>query len=200
MPLEDILLAMQREADETLARIAVDGDRQVEEIMGPARAEAARAAEEVRKARESEACAEAERIRLSARAQAAGRLRDAREEAYARVLELARARLSSIRDRPGYPRVLRSLLEEAIGALPDATGVHVDDRDADLIREDDAVLHERVAVVPGLLTWGGVVATAEGREVRNTLEERLSRADPFLRPIVAEEIPQLATWLPETRP
>lgn len=191
--LEAILRAMRREAAEDLARIVADTDRQVEEILRPAREEAARIAVEVRRAREAEACTEAERIRLSARARAATRLREAREQAYARALERAREALASTRERPGYPGILRDLVEEALQALPDARALHVDPLDADLARRLDVEGSDGVEIVPGLQTWGGAVAVADGREVRNTLEERLLRADPYLRPLVVREIPEAAT-------
>lgn len=191
MPIEDILEAIRHEADEELARLGSDADRGVEAILGPAREEAARVAEEVRRAREAEACTEAERIRLAALAQAAKRLREAREDAYASALERARTRLGSLRERPEYRRILASLVEEALSALPDALTLQVDPRDAGLVGELGSV----VAVVPEIQTWGGAVATADGREVRNTLEERLGRADPYLRPLVVEVVPEMATWL-----
>jgi V/A-type H+-transporting ATPase subunit E len=194
--LEDILRAMRREGEEDLARIRADADRQVEEILGPAREEAARAAEEVRRSREAEACNEAQRIRLSARARAASRLREAREQAYAKALERARASLASLRGSPRYPGVLAGLVAEALRALPDARALHVDPRDVDLVRALD-LGSDAVEVVTGLRTWGGVRAVADGREVRNTLEERLQRADPYLRPLVVREIPEAATWRPE---
>lgn len=195
MALEDILRAMRLEGEEDLARIRADSDRRVEEILGPAREEAARAAEEVRRSREAEACTEAQRIRLAARARAASRLREAREQAYAKALERARASLASLRGSPGYPGVLAELAAEALRALPDARALHVDPRDVDLVRALD--LGSDAEVVAGLRTWGGVRAVADGREVRNTLEERLERADPYLRPLVVREIPEAATWRPE---
>ncbi|HEX6230571.1 MAG TPA: V-type ATP synthase subunit E family protein [Actinomycetota bacterium] len=185
---------MRREADEDLARIASETERKVEEVLGPARERAARAAEETRRSREAEACTEAERIRLSARARAATRLREAREEAHVRVLDRARGLLGAIRGSPGYPDILRGLVAEALGALPDARELHVDERDAALVQELGLVGADDVTVVPALRTWGGAVAAADGREVRNTLEERLERADVYLRPLVVEEIPEMATW------
>jgi V/A-type H+-transporting ATPase subunit E len=144
----------------------------------------------------AEACDEAERIRLSARVRAASRLREAREEAYAKAVERARASLASLRGSPGYPGVLAELVAEALRALPDARALNVDPRDADLVRALD-LGSNAVEVVTELRTWGGVCAVADGREVRNTLEERLERADPYLRPLVVREIPEAATWRPE---
>jgi vacuolar-type H+-ATPase subunit E/Vma4 len=188
MPLPDILRAIEEGGDEEVARIEAEAEREVEAILARARAEAERVAQEVRQPLGAELRVATERLRGRARAEAARLLRESREEVYRRVLDLVVARLASIRERPGYRASLRALVDEALGALPDAAVVHVDPRDAEAVGNDR--LPPGVRVAPDLQTWGGVEAAAEdGRVIRNTLEERLRRADPFVRPLIAKALP-----------
>jgi len=111
-----------------------------------------------------------------------------------------------LRAEPGYPLILRRLVEEAIhalGPLPagrsassppsapqhlsdggeeDLPALEVDPRDEVLLHHilDDLGLD--LSIMPTLRCWGGVVArSGDGRVVvTNTLEARLERATPFL--------------------
>ncbi len=189
MALQDILAAIERDGEREVAATLAEAEREAASILARAREEASRRAAEVEGAAAAELEAEEERILREARLRATRLLREAREEVYRAALAEARRRLAGVRARPCYPAILRALLEEALAALPEAEVVVADARDAEAF----AGAAGGRSVRPALETWGGVeVATGDGRLVRNTLEERLARAEPFLRALVASRIPGMA--------
>jgi vacuolar-type H+-ATPase subunit E/Vma4 len=195
MALEDILRAIEREADEELTRTLADAEREIDAITDRVRGDAARAQEEVRRDRRERDRVDVERILLRARADAGRSMREGREGVYAGALERARSCLAAIRRSPTYSQVFRSLLDESLANLADAEVVQVDPRDVAIAEQVRSQRSLKLCIAPDIETWGGVVVrTADGRAVRNTLEERLERADPFLRPVVASIVPGMAPW------
>lgn len=179
MALEDILATLRREAEEQAARILA----QARESAGRAREEARAQAEAWREQMKAETGRELDSIRLrrltEARLLALRALREEREAWFQRVFARVRARLEADRDRPGYVDRFTALKDEALEALPEPSRVRVDPRDASLAPDAE----------PTLVSWGGVeLEAADGRIVRNTLEERLARAEPELRRIAAHAL------------
>jgi vacuolar-type H+-ATPase subunit E/Vma4 len=178
MALEDLLRAIEGEADEERRRADRDRSAAATAIVEAARQEAAAVEVQLTGAPEGEALAEAERERAQARLQAAETVRGARERAFGSLLGRIRDELAALRGSDAYPAVLRALLAESRAALPEGRELRVDHRDAELA----ASLAGELRVVTTLDTWGGVeLAGDDGRTVRNTLEERLANADQLLR-------------------
>ena len=195
MALEDILRAIELEAEEERGQILAEAERDIEAIAEGVREDAARIQAEVRRDRRERELVETQRIILRARADADRRMRACREDIYVRALDRARSRLGAIRTSPAYPSVFRSLLDEALASLAAAEVVQVDPRDVAIVAEIGSGCSPPLCVASDIETWGGVVVgTSDGRAVRNTLEERLERADPFLRSIVASIVPGMAPW------
>ncbi len=186
----ELLAALEADADEELARLDDETRREVQALLDLARADAARLERDPVSAQEGALQAEAARRRAAARLDANRMLREAREQSLQEGLAGLRARLASFRDEEVYPKVLGTLLREAREALPVAARVLVDPRDAELARR----LADGLALEPVLEVWGGVVLESDdGRLVRNTLEERLTNAEPALRvelARIAEEVLQ----------
>jgi vacuolar-type H+-ATPase subunit E/Vma4 len=178
MALDDLLRAIEADADEE--RVLADRERTASAtaIVDAARREAAVLEAELARAPEEESLAAAERVRALARLQAADTVRVAREEAYASLLGRVREELSALRGSPSYPAVFRGLLNESRAALPEAQELRVDRRDAVLA----AAAAGDLRVVAVLDSWGGVELVGDdGRTIKNTLEERLANADTLLR-------------------
>jgi V/A-type H+/Na+-transporting ATPase subunit E len=178
MALEDLLRAIEAEADEE--RLLADRERSAAAtaIVEAARQEAATVAAELTRAPEGEALAEAERERALARLQAAETVRVACEQAFGSLLGRIRGELATLRGSDAYPAVFEALLAESRAALPQGRELRIDRRDADLT----ASLAGDLQVVTTLDTWGGLeLAGDDGRTIRNTLEERLVNADQLLR-------------------
>jgi len=176
MPLANVLEAIRREASEEAERRLDDARQRAQAIEDEAHVQAERLREQM----EAEAAREgAESLRQqvqAARLQALRETRRRREEIFQQAQAEVRQALSTARDEENYPALLEALVAEARTALPDAALARVDPRDA--AREPSAE--------PCLETWGGVeLEAADGRIVRNTLEERLRRAEPELRRLAA---------------
>ena len=191
MALADILQDIEREADAEVARIGDEARREADRLVAAARSAADRDASELDEVRGAAFDEERRRLLILARTEATDALRGAREQLAEWVLERVRDRLGGVRAEPAYPAVLRALLDEALGALPDARTIAVDRRDVDLaetlVAQLDPAGARGLRVTPALETWGGVeVAAADPRLVRDTLEERLARATPYLRPLLAD--------------
>jgi len=178
MPLADLLQTITAEADEEDARLGRETAAEAETLVESARVEARALSAELAAAPESVARRDAERATALARLAAVAALRGEREDVFASVLDGVRGELAALRGSGRYPPLFGALVAESKAALPEATVLRVDKRDAELARP----LADGLRVEPVLKTWGGVeLASDDGRLVRNTLEERLANAEPLLR-------------------
>lgn len=192
MSVEDIIGAIQRETTAEVEAIAREAQATAEKIVGDGSARAVAIEAAAVDARREEIEQAADRIRNRARLEADRTMRAARDDVVHGLLDATAAKLAAIRTSDGYPSVLARLLDEAQSALPTAAVLHVDARDerAAEIAAGDAGLE----VVADLDTDGGMVLSSrDGRTVDNTIERRLARADPYLRQIVREMVPELGS-------
>jgi vacuolar-type H+-ATPase subunit E/Vma4 len=178
MALPDLLRAIEADADADRARASRDAAAEAAAIVEHARREADALEAELAAAPEAAAVAEAERTRALARLHASEALRSAREEAFSAVMTGIRAELRSLREQASYPELLRALLAESRALLPEARELRVDPLDVGAAR----ALADDLRVEASLRTCGGLeLAGADGRTIRNTVEERLANAEPLLR-------------------
>jgi vacuolar-type H+-ATPase subunit E/Vma4 len=186
---EAILEAIVSSGEAERARLRAETEARVQEILADAQTAALARTEVAR--REASAPLAGERARLlhHAKLEALRLIGEARQQLVESALAEARSRLAALRANPGYARLLRRLVEEAVAALGmDEIATHpptieADPRDADVLGEIRGELHHKPSITTGLNGWGGVVVrSADGRiTVTNTLEARLERALPFLR-------------------
>lgn len=194
MPLADILAAITAETDAAVAEIDADGEARAQAVVARARARAAALEQERADHRRAETRRAAERIVNGARLETDRLLRDSRAALYAEAHRLVVRQLAAQRHAAGYPAVFERLLSEALARLPDAHLVRV--------VSDDVVLAQRLLdgngmrVEGSLAGWGGVVAVGVGRLVDNTLGGRLRRADPELRRLAGDVLPELRAAAP----
>lgn len=194
MPLEDLLRAIEADANAEAARLERESAAEAEAIVSAARGEAFRAREEILRSHAPATETEANRRRALARLEAARLEREAREEAFVLLLADVRRHLAAARDEPGYRETLRVLLAEALGALPGAKAVRTNPGDADRVGELLRAAGANLIVTPDPGIGGGVVVEdAGGRVVRNTLEERLANGEPRLRAWYGRRLEGLAT-------
>jgi V/A-type H+-transporting ATPase subunit E len=185
MALDDLLRAIESDAAAERARAARETASQATAIVQRARRQASELEAELSATPEAKARAEAETARALARLDASGAVRTAQEEAFASLVVGVRAELAGLRETSLYRELFRALLAESRAALPAARRLRVDPRDLDLATPLAGGLY----VDPALDTWGGIeLASADGRIVRNTVEERLANAELLLRR-------QFAQWL-----
>jgi vacuolar-type H+-ATPase subunit E/Vma4 len=188
MPLKELLRAIELDAEQE--RLTADRARSeaVTALVEGARAEAADLRLEIRRAWEAQAEQEAEQVRSLARSHAAATVRAGREAAFESVLAQIREELSALRCSESYPALFGALLGESRAALPSAVELRVDPRDSALA----AALAWGLQVAETLESAGGLeLVGQDGREIRNTLEERLGNAEIMLRQ-------RFARWLAAT--
>ena len=192
MPLADLLQAIQADADEEAARLARTAATEADLLLEQARVAARALQVELAAAPEAAARRSAELATALARLAAAAAVRQEREDGFAVVLDGVRTELAALRDSDRYPKLMRELVAESRAALPEASVLCIDPRDADLAR----LLAGELRLEAVLTTWGGVeLVSDDGRRVRNTLEERLANAKPALRLRFAHRIAQGAAPL-----
>jgi len=181
MALPDLLAAIEAEAAAETARLHAGRQAQADAILAEAR-QRARAVQAAAVAAAERDERQAGALRLAAaRETAAARVRDAQEDVYRRIAQRARERLRGVRGRDDYPAIMAALLDEARSLLPAVSLVRVDPADEPLARRLLAG-EPGVRVEPTLRCAGGLeAADGRGARVRNTVEERLTAAEPALR-------------------
>ena len=201
MALEELLAALEAEAVEESARADQTAREEAARIVAAARIEAQAIEEEASRADEADLALIAEQRLVQARAAAAVALRGAREELFGALLSELRARVAGLRSNALYRSVVRSLVLESLAALPAATSLRVDPRDETLVSEIAAELGLAIEVSAQLEVLGGIeVASADGRSVRNTFEERMTNAEPALRVLFGQIWSRADRDAPEPKP
>lgn len=188
MALADILAAIRRETEDEIARVRAVAADDIAAIEAEADAAVAAAQEEAAHGRDQAAQANADRIRNRALLAADRRLREAEEQVFQRALDQVRARLQDLTSTGRYRLVMETLVAESREMLPNAAILRVAPEDAELAGSLAAPFGNWI-VEPSLDGGRGVeLATNDGRLVRNTLEDRVARAEPHLRRLLAQQV------------
>ena len=206
MALENILQALETEAERQVEEINQATRVKLENIHRKAQAEAETVRQHHRSAVKAPLQAEQARILNRARLEALRLVMNAREEGLKAALEEAASRLADVPGTSVYPELLRNLALEAVDALGPGVVLrfYVHSRDVELMQRITQEL-ELQAVVTGSLEQegerayagpgapddpiGGLVACTNPDErisLNNTLAARLQRAVTFHRSEIAE--------------
>ena len=193
MALGEILQAIERDAADRISEIENEAERRSSIVIEQAEGEAAHRREIAAHAMDNRTTREVDRIVNQAHLIADRTMRAARESLYSEAREMMLKRLAEQRVGAGYPALVERLLDEALAVLPTARFVRCDPRDAELIESTlQRMRRPELAVQPELTTIGGLdVSTNDGRAIRNTFEARLAKAEPHLRRLAAEALPEL---------
>lgn len=191
MALAEILDALRREGENEIARITAESDAAVAGFTRTARDQARQAEAAAATARDESLFKDAAVIRHRAELHVARRLQEAREAVFQEILGLARDRLSRYRSDPAYPATLAVFARECSTFLGTVDVVIADPRDEELVQKVLSDLGPTEFDF-SLECWGGIVAhDGKGVFVRNTLEDRLRRAEPELRRHIGQLVPGL---------
>ena len=192
MQLDGILVTIRGEAARERQNLVDAGAAEVTAIKAAAAEQAAEAQRAAATSLDAAADREVARIVNRARLEATRNTITEVETAYQEVLETLRVRLGAVGGTARYRDVVARLLDEGLDVLPDATTVGVDLADVELVRSVLAERERDLLVVEATRSClGGVVlATDDGRVVKNTFDSRLDRADRRLRRLVADRIPE----------
>jgi vacuolar-type H+-ATPase subunit E/Vma4 len=159
-----------------------------EAIMGDARRRAGELEAAALAAAESEERRAGELRVATARAAAGRQLLEAHQAVHQQIVDDVRDRLRSVRRLHDYPRILATLIAQALAALPGGTTVRVDPADEALARRllrAEGSRRGELSVEPSLSCAGGAeVADDSGATATNTVEARLAAAEPVLRTLI----------------
>ncbi len=190
MALEDIFRALEEQAEQECQQVLEDARYQADAILE----EAQEKAEEVRR-RLVEEAEKATRLKASqavnsARLESKKKIAAIKQETVAEVFGKVPEKAKDFRGSDSYPSTFEALLKEALVGLEgeDDVQVLVDPADVELAKATLSKLGVSAEVKPDISTVGGVVvATDNGRIMRrNTLEDRLDKAQQYIQADVAE--------------
>jgi vacuolar-type H+-ATPase subunit E/Vma4 len=189
MALAELLKTLEADAAADRDRVEAEAREEALLVVEAARAEARAITERAARTDEAELAREVARRGAAARLAAAAALRETHEECFRTLLATVRARLAALRGSDLYPAVLRAAIRTSLAALPAATALQVDPRDEARAVELLGEVGAQLPVIATLETAGGVELTSDaGIRIRNTLEERLSNAEPALRIVFADAL------------
>lgn len=198
MPLEQILQALETEAERLVAEIEQAAQTEVEQIRSRAETEAAAARQKHIKAVQAPLRAEQARILNRAKLEALQIVLGTREDLITAVLEAAACRLKALPCSENYASILRQLVQETIEALG-SDGLCLRVRNSDLALMEGIIRQMDLSItVEGDLEndqtveddeAGVVVTTADGRiSLANTPTTRLRRVADLHRAYIAQLI------------
>jgi V/A-type H+-transporting ATPase subunit E len=176
MALRDLLTALEEEGAAEHEKAQQDRRRQVAQLLAGAREQGAKIHEDLVTAAEAVARQEAEDLLITARFGARRAVRTARDDALEEVLGQAREQLLALPGSPDGPALAGICMDEAVGALPQATRVHLHPADAARLRPEATV-----EVVADLEHGGAIAEDDHGRYIDNTYLTRLANIWPDIR-------------------
>jgi vacuolar-type H+-ATPase subunit E/Vma4 len=188
MALQDIIRALEEQADAEYREVLEDAKLQAKSITTEAKEEAGRIRQ--RKVDQAEAGVKTKAAQLenSARLQNRRDVAALKDRGIGEVFDGALKALDKVRDGKGYEALFAALAQEALAGVEGHADVEVDPRDAKLAESVLGGMGVDFTLKPELKTAGGVVVVAgDGRIFRrNTLEDRLEKVRKIAQSQTAE--------------
>lgn len=192
MALEHILAAIRSEAEAEIDRVEEAAAAEISRIEDEGERRAASEYARQRTSRDGDATRTADRIVNHARLEADREIHAAVERVYQEVLARVTVRLEGLRSSPEYAAVFLQLFDECRSVLPSASVLLIDPRDHALAETVLRSESGRLEIEGSLNSAGGMVLVeGDGRNVDNTIEARMARADPYSRQLTADLVPAL---------
>jgi V/A-type H+/Na+-transporting ATPase subunit E len=180
--LEDIL---QAEVEAEISKILAEADSQAEKLVREAESRAVAKVAAYRKRIDATARAATQQAQSAAELSVANARLQAKGEVMDRLRQKVRLALEGTASQPGYPAVLQTLAEEAMGVAVGATAVMVHSHDQEKLR-DWARQQGLDLQTDSDLSLGVRIVSRDGATVENTLPERLRRVWNTLGPGVTK--------------
>ncbi len=187
MAIEDILRALEEQGQADCEACTEEARAHAAQIVEDAREKANSIHEHhvssIERTARTEAMKRVNAARLKGRMQVSG----VRGEGLDGVFESARQQLPTLRQRSDYPQLFASLAREALDGVEGPVVIRVAPADVDLARQTASQLGAIAEVRGDLETTGGLVVESAGGHIvrRNTFEDRLDRARPYIQADVA---------------
>jgi vacuolar-type H+-ATPase subunit E/Vma4 len=186
--IEDILRALEEQGQADCDACTEEARAHAAQILEDAQAKASSIHEHhissIERTARTEAMKRVNAARLKGRMQVSG----VRGEGLDGVFESARQQLPQLRQRSDYPQLFASLAREALDDVEGPVVIRVAPADVDLARQTASQLGADAEVVGDMETAGGLIVESAGGKIvrRNTLEDRLERARPYIQADVAK--------------
>lgn len=187
MPLDDILRAMQGQADSEIGGITQAANAEAAQLLAEAEAEGKAIRSRHRARAEPMLITEAASLQNKAKLGALRAIANAREQLLTDSFGHAEDCLAEIRRSKQYTAIFTALVQEAVEGLGEDLVARVDPHDAPLATTVFAQLGLRAEIQEVPIPLGGLeIGTRDGRVIIvNTLASRLDRARSILRGPVA---------------
>ncbi|PKQ15834.1 MAG: hypothetical protein CVT67_07375 [Actinobacteria bacterium HGW-Actinobacteria-7] len=188
MALEEVLRALEAEAQARCSEIRGGANQKAEQISEQARLRCEEIVHERLDAHNGAVAVQARRMVNQARMEARHTVSAERDRLIEELFDGARTALAAVRGGNGYRVLMGRLLDEALAGANGASGVLADPRDKSLVEE---LLGERGIDLPvrgEITTDAGVVMLSHEDRVEhdNTAEARLARVRELSRERVGE--------------
>jgi vacuolar-type H+-ATPase subunit E/Vma4 len=188
MAIEDILRALDEQADGDCRDLVENAKVQAKTIMDEAKAEAGRIRDARVAATEAQVRSRATQIVNAAKLERRRRIAAAQDVGIGQVYASAGAALSATRGTPAYEPLFRALAEEAAAHAVGDVVVQVAPGDEALATKvaNDLGLNAKVEAAADIL--GGLTVISGGGRIyrRNTFDDRLTKVRKFVRSDIAE--------------
>ncbi|MCL2333156.1 MAG: V-type ATP synthase subunit E family protein [Actinomycetia bacterium] len=173
MAIEEILSALNAQAQAEIDRETAQAQAETDEIIEGIRHDAQATADAFVASAVEKAKGSAERDFNAAQAVCRRQRADVRREVFDEVFVRAGEKIKAVRSGGNYPHLLRELIIEATSGMGDYV-LHVDPRDKDLVM---SMYPGGVSCVADIETMGGIVVTSVDGRIRrsSTFEDRLKR-------------------------
>jgi vacuolar-type H+-ATPase subunit E/Vma4 len=177
MAIEEILEALEEQAEAECERLLEDARGHAELIVADAEREAREIRDAAERKAEHAASTRAERLVNAARLEAKLAVSAARGEAVVGVFDEAAQRLGAMRSDPAYDDLFMALAAEALAGIDGKVLLRVAREDESLAESAARFAGVSATVDATLPTAGGLVVEANASRYvrRNTLEDRLER-------------------------
>jgi vacuolar-type H+-ATPase subunit E/Vma4 len=188
MALEDILRALESEANSRCAEIRASAMEEAEQEENRVRLRCRDIVRERLGAHEGVVAQRAHRIVNTAKMKSRHDVAAERDRLIEEVFREAQSSLASLREDRRYRERFAALLHEAFEDVESPTGVSVDPQDLELATTVLSTMGATPPVAGDIATAGGAVVFSHGGRVRhdNTLETRMSRVEERTRERVSE--------------
>lgn len=185
MAIEDLIKAVELSGEERLSEILERSRAEADEILREAQGRDLPIKKRFMEEATESVAIMRNKILSGAREKSRMEIIKSKNEVFDRAFEEASRNLASVRDDPGYRKILKGLVTEALGDLAsDGVKIHVDMRDEALMRDILKELNISCEIIPDLTCAGGLNAYSHDERfvVFNTLESRLKKAKEIYRP------------------
>lgn len=191
MSVEDIIAALEKEAQAQRQEITTRAKKQAKQIIGEAEVESRAIGQDHGERLIGRAENEAIRLLHQADSERQTSLAQARETLVEKALETARSKLAAVTESSAYPALFMALTAEAWEAAASLSGdrvVVVNEKDFALAERTLNELSLKAEIRTDNIQGGGLVIMSKDgrRKLANTLLGRLDRAAPMLTPHVTE--------------